>query len=602
MSVIREIWGILTPWERRGILAMQVVSLLTAVSTVSGIAAIAPFFAVLGDPSLIGRNALLHWLYVHGDFTSTRAFVAALGIGFIAIVLLSNLIGFFGTLAMHRLVLRIGGEIQTTLFAEYLSRPYAFHAATNSASLLNNILYETARLSHGILRHGFTLITSLVTASLIVLAIMLVNPLASIVMLVGLGGGYLLIYLGVRNRLLRIGQSQSRLAREQTQIVNEGFGAIKEILILQVRDSFRDAFERASRGFMHASSHAQLIGQSPRHIMECVAVTTLVAITLGLRSREGGFGLWLGSLTFLAFAAYRLLPTLQQIFLAIVRIRADRPALSAIAPDLRRARAALSCARVVGGTGWDSAWNERPRRQIELKSVSYRYAPDRPWAVRDVSLRIPPRAVVGIVGANGSGKSTLVDLMAGLLVPTSGAVEIDGCVLDERNRAAWHKRIAYVPQSIFVLDTSIARNIALGATAEQIDRQRLHDAARLAQLDEFVMTLPLGYEQRVGERGVAVSGGQRQRIGIARALYRDANLLLLDEATNALDGLTERELVLTLGRLRGRYTIVVIAHRMSTVRACDAIFHLAGGQIVGSGTYEELWERSEGFRRMAGAR
>jgi len=250
----------------------------------------------------------------------------------------------------------------------------------------------------------------------------------------------------------------------------------------------------------------------------------------------------------------------------------------------------------------DLLWSECPRREIHLNGVSYRYAPDRTWALRVVSLRIPARATVGIVGANGSGKSTLVDLVAGLLTPTEGAVEVDGCALREENRAAWQGRIAYVPQNIFLLDASIEQNIALGIAAAAVDRPRLLEAARLAQLDEFVRTLPHGYAERVGERGVAISGGQRQRIGIARALYRDAAVLLLDEATNSLDGLTEHELLATLGRLRGRYTIVLIAHRMNTVRACDVIFELDRGRLIGSGTYDGLLKSSQGFRQLAGVR
>jgi ABC-type multidrug transport system fused ATPase/permease subunit len=227
---------------------------------------------------------------------------------------------------------------------------------------------------------------------------------------------------------------------------------------------------------------------------------------------------------------------------------------------------------------------------------------DRPWALSGASLRIPARVAVGIVGANGSGKTTLVDLIAGLLEPAEGQVEVDGCVLNDTNRVAWQARIAYVPQSIFLLDASIAQNIALGISPADIDRQRLREAARLAQLDDLIRRLPGGYEQKIGERGVELSGGQRQRIGIARALYKEASVLMMDEATNALDGLTEQELVATLGRLRGRYTSILIAHRMSTVRSCDVIIELENGRITGSGTYDELLKNSAAFRRMAGVR
>jgi ATP-binding cassette, subfamily B, bacterial PglK len=242
-----------------------------------------------------------------------------------------------------------------------------------------------------------------------------------------------------------------------------------------------------------------------------------------------------------------------------------------------------------------------PRRCIELRAVSFRYVPDRKPAIDNLSIRIPARAIVGLVGANGSGKTTIVDLVAGLLVPDAGVVLVDDTVLDESNRAAWQARIAYVPQNVFLLDTTIAENIALGVPTAAIDEQRLRLAGRLAQLDEFVDALPGKYQHRVGERGVKLSGGQRQRIGIARALYTKASVLVLDEATNALDGLTEQELMSTLLRLRGHYTIVVIAHRLNMVRACDMIFELDGGKVSSSGTYSELLKSSDTFRRLANA-
>jgi ABC-type multidrug transport system fused ATPase/permease subunit len=601
MSLASGVWSILTPSQRRQVLAAQVIALAMAFSTVTGIAAIAPFFAVLGEPRLVDQNIPLHWLYLHGGFSSQRGFIVLLGVAFISLVLIANLINALGSLAMNRLALRIGNQLQTAMFADYLSRPYSFHAGTNSATLVKNIVYESTRVTNGILLNGLILVANLVTASFIVLAIVLLNPTVAIAMIAGLAGGYALIYLAVRNRVLRFGRAQSHFAAEQAQIVNEGFSAIKELIVLHVQSFFRDRFERVSGALALAAAHCQVVAQSPRHLMECVAAAVLVGIALVLGGREDGVGPWLGQLTFLAFAAYRLLPALQQVFAMIVKIRADSPAFALIAPDLRHARAAQLMTSMDLRRS-DSAWRAHHRREIRLNDVSFRYADDRPWALRGVSLCIPAQSTVGIVGANGSGKTTLVDLIAGLLVPAAGYVEVDGTALDDANRAAWQAHVAYVPQNIFLLDASIAQNIAMGIASPDIDRGRLLEAARLAQLDELITALPHGIEHRVGERGVKLSGGQRQRIGIARALYREASVLLLDEATNALDGLTERELMATLGRLRGRYTTILIAHRMSTVRSCDLIFQLEHGKVIGSGTYDALLKDSEAFRRMAGLR
>ena len=602
MSLFAELWSILTPKQRRDILTMQIVSIVMAFSTITGIAAIAPFFAVLGQPQLIDSNSLLHWAYVHGDFSDRRGFVVALGFAFIAVMLIANLINVLGSLAMSRLAVRIGNELQSTLFGEYLSRPYTFHTRTNGTMLLNNILYEAAKVAHGIVRNGFLLVTNLVTASFIILSILLLKPVIALAMIAGLAGGYGLIYLVLRNRLLQLGETHSRFAIEEAQILQESFGAIKEIILLHAQNFFRGRFERASQSASRAAAYSQAVAQNFRQLMECVAAVGLVGLALVLGGRENGVGSWLGQLTFLAFAAYRLLPILQQVFAASVNIRADRAGLALIAQDLRRARTASHTIALTNSARTDRAWELRPQREIRLEDVSFRYAPDQPWALRGVSLRIPARGAVGIVGVNGSGKTTLVDVIVGLLVPSEGRVEVDGSALDEANRAAWQSQIAYVPQNVFLLDASIAENIALGIPAADIDRHRLLEAIRLAQLDELIETLPAGCDHRVGERGVQLSGGQRQRIGIARALYRSATVLVLDEATNALDGLTEQELMSTLGCLRGRYTTILIAHRMTTVRSCDIIFELENGTITNSGTYDGLLKSSAVFRQMTGVR
>jgi HlyD family secretion protein len=488
-------------------------------------------------------------------------------------VVIANVINILGSFVMIRLAMSIGTDLQSILFAEYLHRPYLFHARTHSSLLFNNLIHETTRATNHLLQNAFSLNTNVVTALFIVVSVMLLNPILAMAMIAALAGGYVLIYLAVRNRLLRAGEIESRFFIEQCKIVNESLGAIREILLRRAQPVFRLSFDHSSRAFARAAAHTQLIGQSPRYLMECVAVVGLVAVALLAGGRDGGIGPWLGQLTFLGFAAYRLLPSLQQAFMALVKIRADRAGFASIAPDLRlaRARASPTIAR--------ESWAESPRSAIELKDVSFHYDPDRPPAVNGISLRIAARTAIGLVGANGSGKTTLVDLIAGLLVPDAGRLEVDGVAIDATNRAAWQSRIAYVPQDIFLLDTTIAQNIALGVPPEDIDRARLREAARLAQLDPFLRSLPDGFEHRVGERGTRLSGGQRQRIGIARALYARASVLILDEATNALDGLTEREMQATIAGLRGEYTIILITHRLGSVRLCDRFYEIDHGQL-----------------------
>jgi ATP-binding cassette, subfamily B, bacterial PglK len=582
MSFVSDIWSVLDPRQRRQVIAAQFISFAMAISTVTGIAAIVPFFAVLGDPGEIDRHPLLHWLYAHGDFSGKYAFVATLGIGFIVAVLISNFINAVGSMAMNRFAFEIGDQLQAALFDEYLSRPYLFHARTHSAALFSNVIYEPRRLSTGIIQNGFVLVTNTVAGILIILSVLLLNPAISIVMLFCLGGGYALIYLRVRKRLLLLGRARSSAGAEQVRSVTESFGAIKEILLLEDRRVFRQGFERVSRVISEADSRIQFFGQTPRYIMECLAVTALVGIALALAG-DARAGDWLGKLTFVAFAAYRLLPIMQQTFLAVVKIGADRAGVALIVDDLRRAQSSAERSAQVQPATAQLQWRESPRDAIVLEDLSFRYAPDRAPALQDIDLCIPARAIVGLIGANGSGKTTLMDLIAGLLAPTTGGVRIDGVLLDDANRPAWRSRIAYVPQNTFILDASVAENIAFGVRRCDIDMRRLTEAARLAQLDALVEALPGGYDHRVGERGAVLSAGQRQRIGIARALYRDRPVLLLDEATSALDEAAETALIATLLGLRGRCTVILIAHGSRMVRACDVVFELETGRIRGSG-------------------
>jgi ABC-type multidrug transport system fused ATPase/permease subunit len=307
-----------------------------------------------------------------------------------------------------------------------------------------------------------------------------------------------------------------------------------------------------------------------------VAAATLVGAALLLADRAGGDSAWIAQLAFVGFAAYRLLPALQGVYSAAVRITADSAAFEAIADELRLARRR----RPDGESRTDPAWAARPRQDIVLDAVSFRYAPDRPPALREVSLRMPAGSCVGLVGPNGCGKSTLLDLLAGLLAPESGRMLVDGIEIDDAHRRAWRSAIAYVPQEVFPLDASVAENVAFGVPRSEIDPVALRDALRQARLDEVVASLPRGVDERLGERGARLSGGQRQRLGLARALYRDAPVLILDEGTRGLDVNTEVDVIAMLAALRRRKTIVLVSHREQHLQHCDLVVELAQGRVV----------------------
>lgn len=595
MKLFLELWRLLDARQRRGFMLAQALAFVMAVFTLAGVAAVLPFFAVLADPQLISRNPLLSWLYQQLGFTSQHDFVVALGLGLLALVLLGNAINLVGSLVLNRFAYRVGHRFGVALFDEYLHRSLQFHLSSHSATLFNNVIWEVARGVTGMLQSYLLLLANIASSALIIGSIVIIHPLIALIAGVALCGSYGVVYLLARHRLLRNGLLESRYTEERTRIASEAFGAMREIIVLNGQKFFRERFARSSAGLTHAALNTNAISQSPRYILDAIIATVLVGAALLSIDQGRSAGEWLAQLTFLGFAGYRLLPALQQIFHGVVKIRGDRAAFTRVAADLDAARHGPRRAARSEDAG---AWEGRPHGCIELKAVQFRYAGDRPTAIGGANLTIPAGATVAFVGPSGSGKTTLAELILGLLTPTAGQIEVDGIALTADNRTDWQSTVAYVPQHVFLFDASLAENVALATEPGRIDVERLNNALRLARLDDFVNALPRGHLEIVGEHGVRLSGGQRQRVGIARALYRRASLLVLDEPTSALDGLTESEVMETIEGLRGHCTIVLIAHRTSTVRRCDIIFELAGGAIVAAGTYAQLSRQSERFERL----
>ena len=583
MSVLLTLWRLLDHRQRRQIVGLQLLSIVMALSTVGGIAAVLPFFAALADPHAIEHNALLRVVAQGAHLENGGSFSAVLGMAFAAVVLIANAVNLFGFMAINRFAARVGDTLNVRLFDEYIHRDYEFHIRSKSSALASKV-QESARVTSGVLQQALILVTNIATIVCVAAAVVLVNPVVAVAAIVGLGMSYAAIYVTARRRLLRNGQSESRYYAERVRTVNESLGAIREVMFAQARDFIVRRFAEQSRSISRAAVNTLAISHAPKYVLECITVACLVGVALYLHGRADAGGRWMAQLSFVVFAAYRLLPALQQAFSAIVRIRADRTAFAGIEIDLGRA---VPQRRIIRDALVERTWRGRPHCEIRLCEVSFRYAPDRPAAVSGASLVIPAGAIVGFIGPNGSGKTTLLDLVSGLLVPQSGHIEVDGMWLDRTNCVAWQSTIAYVPQHVYIFEATFAQNVAFGIPPAQIDRERLESAVRLARLTECVAALPNGYDEWLGAV-CGLSGGQRQRLAIARALYRDASLLILDEATSALDTAAEGEITETLDQLRPNRTILINAHRTSALRHCDIVLSLSDGRIVGTGKYGQL--------------
>ena len=588
-----RLWRHLSLRRRRQFRLLMGLMLASAFAEVVSLGAVLPFLGILVAPEHVFGHPIVADVALAWSITSADQLVLPLTVAFAAAALIAGAIRILLLWASSRVAFASGADLGIEVYRRSLYQPYRVHVARNSSEVISGITSKVNGVVFGVLLSLLTLVSSTVLLVAITLALIAIDPMVASVATVGFGASYALITWMSRRRLHRNSQ---RIAYEQAQVVKalqEGLGGIRDVLLDGTQPVYCDIYRQADHPLRRAQGNNVFIGGSPRFAMEAVGMALIAALAYALSRQVGGIATALPVLGALALGAQRLLPALQQLYGAWASIAGSNASLADTIALLDQPLPAELLQPTPAPLLFQNS--------IRFDAVRFRYTGDGPWVLDGLNLTIPKGARVGFVGSTGSGKSTTLDLLMGLLMPTEGELLVDGQPISGNRVRAWQQTIAHVPQSIYLADSTLAENIAFGVPPDTIDLDRVQQAARQAQIADFIESSPEGYQAYVGERGIRLSGGQRQRIGIARALYKQASVLVFDEATSALDNATEQSVMDAIEGLNRDLTVLLIAHRLTTVRRCDTIVELEHGRVVAQGTYEQLLERSPSFRRMARA-
>lgn len=597
LEQFRKLYQLLDGHERlRGLGLMALIFVLGLVE-VLGIASIMPFMAVVADPSIIETNVYLNRLYVTVGTEDPQQFLVFLGVAVFVILVSTLSFSAMTNWAIFRFTQMCNYRLSSRLLRNYLHRPYVWFLRQHSADLGKTVLSEVTQVVNSVILPSINFVSRLVAASFLMTLIVIVDPFVALVAALIIGGSYLTIFMAVQRYLVKIGTDMYEANTTRFKIAQDSLGGIKDVKVSGLERTYAESYTRVAQRFARRQASQWIVSDIPRYVLEAVAFGgMLAALIMLLVARDGALGQVLPLIALYAFAGYRLLPAVQQIYVnaSLVKFGSrvlDRLHLEMSHPTDPAAPAAGSTAELVP---------LELTRELELHRVSFTYPEAKAPALDDVSLMIAANSTVGFVGTTGAGKTTLIDIILGLLVADEGELRVDGTVVDKSNRSRWHRAVGYVPQNIFLVDDTVAANIAFGVPRDQVDLRAVEAAARAAHLHQFIVEdMQDGYATMIGERGVRLSGGQRQRLGIARALYHDPCVLVFDEATSALDNVTEAQVMQAIKELGQRKTILMIAHRLSTVRQCDRIFLLDRGRLVADGSYDALVAGNEIFRAMA---
>ena len=589
VNLLLRIWQHLSRRRKLQFWLVLGLMLVSAFAEIVSLGAVLPFLGVLVSPDRIFNHPLSTDMVQFLRITSADQLVLPLTIAFVTVTLVAGSIRMFLLWVSTQFAFASGTDLSRDVYQRTLYQPYNVHIARNSSEVISGV---TGKVNQTV--NVFSFILQFISSTVLLVAVMgtliAIDPIVALAAATGFGISYGFVTWFTHGRLKHNGQ---RIAHEQTQMIKalqEGLGGIRDVLLDGTQSVYCNIYQKADRSLKRAMAGNLFIGGSPRYAMEVLGISLIAALTYGLSTQSGGIATALPTLGALALGTQRSLPALQQAFSAWSGIIGNQASLADTIELLDQPLSAEALKTDVAPLQFQNF--------MRFDNVSFRYSSEGPWVLDSLNLTIPKGARVGFVGSTGSGKSTTLDLLMGLLYPIKGEFLVDGQPIGEKNARAWQQTIAHVPQSIFLADSTITENIAFGVPPEAIDRERVEQTAHRAQIADFIEKQHEGYNTFVGERGIRLSGGQRQRIGIARALYKQASVLVFDEATSAVDNATEQSVMRSIKELSQDLTILIIAHRLTTVQHCDVIVELRQGRVVAQGSYGQLCESSPSFREL----
>ncbi len=603
MITLKKLSSLLSSKDKKWAFLVLIMIIFMAFFDVIGIASIAPFIAALSNPEIILTNEYLYLIHTSLGYEDENigsfelgGFLFFLGLVVFLLLLFSVAFKAMTTYIYERFAAYQNFTLSKKLVQGYLTQDYPWFLNKHSSDIGKTVLSEVNVVITGSLLPLMKLISNLAVVIAMLLLVILLDPLIAFITGLGIGSIYMLIYFMLRKLLGFIGEDRVKANEERFKIIQEGFGGIKEVKIYGLESMLIERFKSPAERFASHTATQHIAGQLPRFLLEVVAFGGMLLLVLVLMAKNESLAETLPVLAVFAFAGYRLMPSMQQVFAQLTQIRFTRPALERLHADIVSLEESKNNLILKNNAFISERINLN--KHILIEKVNFKYEASDSNALEDLSLRIPAGSLTGIVGGTGSGKTTTADLILGLLRPNSGRLVIDDTEITKENIGSWQRSIGYVPQNIYLIDDSFFANIGFGLADSDIDKEKVKAVSKIANLDEFITKLPDKYETHIGERGVRLSGGQRQRIGIARALYYDPEVLIFDEATSALDNITERTVMEAINNLGNEKTIIIIAHRISTVKNCDQIFVLDDARLSGEGSYDELYETNSIFREM----